>query len=157
MRVGSNLPKRPYVEIERQSWTPGKTTGNALKEGAFTWTFDGQPCGLTFPDLTEAQVRTAANFVTTYPTAYNVAHVENVRIVSLVPTSPETTQLTSEWLFSPATTKQAEFNPVQFAKFSGIVLEQDAKAAEMNQRGLRSPRFKAGRMIPQEFNIHRFY
>ena len=157
MRVGSNLPKRPYVEIERQSWTPGKTTGNALKEGAFTWTFDGQPCGLTFPDLTEAQVRTAANFVTTYPIAYIVAHVDDIWIISLVQTSPETTQLTAEWLFSPATTKRERFDPAQFAKFSGIVLEQDAKAAEMNQRGLRSPRFKTGRLMPQEFNIHRFY
>ncbi len=144
-------------ETERQDWSPGKTTGNALKEGALTWTLDGQPCGPIFPDLTEVQIKTAANFVTIYPTAYIVAHVDYVRIVSLVPTSPETTQLTAEWLFSPAAMKQTEFDPSEVAAFASIVLEQDAEAAEMNQRGLRSPRFEAGRLMPQEFYIHHFH
>ncbi|NDH24988.1 MAG: aromatic ring-hydroxylating dioxygenase subunit alpha, partial [Rhodobacteraceae bacterium] len=31
------------------------------------------------------------------------------------------------------------------------------EAAEMNQRGLRSPRFDAGRLMPQEFYIHNFH
>ena len=144
-------------ESERQDWSPRKTPGNALKEGAVTWTFDGQPCGPIFPDLTKAQIKKAANFVTIYPSTYIVAHVDYVRIVSLVPTSPETTQLTAEWLFSPATMKQIEFDPSEVAAFASIVLEQDAEAAEMNQRGLRSPRFEAGRLMPQEFYIHNFH
>jgi Rieske 2Fe-2S family protein len=37
------------------------------------------------------------------------------------------------------------------------VLLQDGEAAEMNQRGLRSPKFKRGRLMPQEFEIHRFH
>lgn len=144
-------------ETERKSWAPGKTNANALKAGAHTWTFDGQPCGPTFPNLTKAQLKAAANFVTTYPTAYIVAHVDHVRIVSLVPTSPEKTQLTAEWLFSPTTMTQKGFDPANVADFAAIVLEQDADAAEMNQRGLRSPRFEAGRLMPQEFYIHHFH
>ena len=144
-------------ETERQDWSPRNTTGNALKEGAVTWTLDGQPCGPILPDLNEVQIKKAVNFVTIYPTAYIVAHIDYFWIVSLVPTSPETTQLTAEWLFSPATIKQTEFDPSEVAAFAGIVLEQDAEAAEMNQRGLRSPRFEAGRLMPQEFYIHNFH
>ena len=84
-----------------------------------------QPCGPIFPDLTEVQIKTAANFVTIYPTVYIVAHVDYVRIVSLVPTSPETTQLTAEAL-CPAAMKQTEFDPSEVAAFASIVLEQDA-------------------------------
>jgi Rieske 2Fe-2S family protein len=36
------------------------------------------------------------------------------------------------------------------------VIEQDGAASEMNQRGLRSSAFKAGRLMPQEFDVHRF-
>ena len=34
-------------ESERQDWSPRKTPGNALKEGAVTWTFDGSLAGLS--------------------------------------------------------------------------------------------------------------
>ena len=144
-------------ETERKSWSPGMISGNALKEGASTWTLDGQACGPIFPNLTEAQRKAAANFATIYPTAYIVAHVDHVRIVSLVPTGSDTTQLTAEWLFSPTTMNQKAFDPAQVAAFASIVLEQDAEAAEMNQRGLRSPLFEAGRLMPQEFYIYRFH
>ena len=52
---------------------------------------------------------------------------------------------------------QKGFDPAHTAEFAAIVLEQDAEAAEMNQRGLRSPRFEAGRLMPQEFYIHHFH
>ena len=134
-----------------------RSTGHALKKGAVTWTLDGQPCGPAFPNLTEAERKTAANFVTIYPTAFIVAHVDYARVVSLVPTGPETTRLTAEWLFSPVTLAQKGFDPAKVAAFAAIVLEQDAEAAEMNQRGLKSPRYGAGRLMPQEFDIHRFH
>jgi len=53
--------------------------------------------------------------------------------------------------------KQTDFDPSEVAAFASIVLEQDGEAAEMNQRGLRSPRFDAGRLMPQEFYIHNFH
>jgi Rieske 2Fe-2S family protein len=36
------------------------------------------------------------------------------------------------------------------------VLTQDGAACEMNQRGLRNPRFAQGTLMPQEFDVHRF-
>ena len=37
-----------------------------------------------------------------------------------------------------------------------MVMKQDGAASEMNQRGLRSPSFVAARLMPEEYEIHRF-
>jgi glycine betaine catabolism A len=36
------------------------------------------------------------------------------------------------------------------------VLAQDGAAAEMNQRGIASPAFVRGRLMPEEYEVHRF-
>ena len=37
------------------------------------------------------------------------------------------------------------------------VVDEDARACEMNQRGLVSDRFRAGTLMPQEFEIAYFH
>jgi Rieske 2Fe-2S family protein len=128
-----------------------------LKPGAVTWTPDGQPCGPTFSTLTDQQKAAGYTFVTLYPTMYIVAHVDHVRAVRLDPTGPETTRLTAEWLFPPETLAQPGFDAAAIAAFALTVMEEDGQAAEMNQRGLRSPAFASATLMPQEFDIHRFH
>ena len=41
--------------------------------------------------------------------------------------------------------------------FAKMVIAQDGEAAEMNQRGMRSPAFRAARLMPEEYEIHRFH
>jgi Rieske 2Fe-2S family protein len=43
------------------------------------------------------------------------------------------------------------------AEFAKIVLTQDGAACEMNQRGLASPAYERGRLMPEEYEIHRFH
>ncbi len=152
------------VPIYRQGvMSPEETTGwqapapGNLKPGAQTWTMDGQPCGPTFPGLTPAQRQAGYTFVTFYPTMYVVAHVDYVRAVRLEPTGPETTRLTAEWLFPPETLAQPGFDAAAVAAFATLVLDQDGAAAEMNQRGLRSPAYAGATLMPQEFDIARFH
>ncbi len=137
----------------------GAVHGNrsTLKDGAETWSLDGRTCGPAFEGLTEAQRATAANFVTVYPTAFFVAHVDYARVVTITPTGPESMRLTAEWLFTPETMGQQGFDPAKVAAFATIVLEQDGAAAEMNQRGMRSPAYQHGRLMPQEFDLHHFH
>ncbi|WP_373356433.1 aromatic ring-hydroxylating dioxygenase subunit alpha [Pseudoroseicyclus sp. CXY001] len=129
----------------------------ALKEGAMTWTEDGQPCGPPFPGLTEAERAEGHRFVTIWPSAYVVAHVDYVRLVRLEPLSPTETRLTAEWLFPEETLAQPGFDASAVARFATQVLNEDAAACEMNQRGLASPAFAAGRLMPQEYEIHAFH
>jgi Rieske 2Fe-2S family protein len=142
---------------EAADWTPDAPTQPNLKPGAQSWTMTGAPCGPEFPGLTADQRAAGYTFVTLYPTAYIVAHVDYVRCVRLEPLGPEQTRLTAEWYFAPETLSQPGFDAAEVAAFAKIVLDQDGDAAEMNQRGLRSPSFERGRLMPQEFDIHRFH
>jgi len=142
---------------EAADWTPDNPVPSPLKAGAVTWTADGQPCGPVFPDLTTEERERGFTFVTLYPTMYIVAHVDHVRAVRLEPTGPETTQLTAEWYFPSGTLAQPGFDAAGVAAFAALVMDQDGAAAEMNQRGLRSPAYSRGRLMPQEFDIHRFH
>ena len=132
-------------------------TGTRLKAGAQTWTLSGAPCGPVFDGLTDRQRLVGANFATIWPTGYVVAHVDYVRAVWLEPVSATQTRLVAEWYFSPETLAQPGFSAAGVASFASLVLDQDGDAAEMNQRGLASPAFSRGRLMPQEYEIHRFH
>lgn len=63
----------------------------------------------------------------------------------------------AEWYFTPETLAQPGFDAAKVAAFAKIVIEQDGAASEMNQRGMHSPAFKAARLMPEEYEIHRFH
>jgi Rieske 2Fe-2S family protein len=57
---------------EAPDWVPEAAPVPALAPGAVSWTPDGAACGPEFPNLTEAERRAGATFVTLYPGAYIV-------------------------------------------------------------------------------------
>jgi Rieske 2Fe-2S family protein len=142
---------------EASDWTPETAPVAALKPGARSWTVSGAPCGPEFPGLTEAERATAHNFVTLYPAMFVVAHVDYVRSVTLTPLDAGRTRLRAQWLFAPETLAQPGFDFASVTDFATTVLMQDGAACEMNQRGLGSSRFRQGRLMPQEFDIHGFH
>jgi glycine betaine catabolism A len=148
---------RGYMaENEAPGWTPEHDPAPALRQGGRTWSMNGLPCGPEFPDLTEAEREAGQLFVTLLPTMFVVAHVDYVRAVSLRPLGPEKTELRAEWLFPPETLAQPDFDLGNVVDFATLVMTQDGKACEMNQRGLRSSRFTEGVLMPQEFDVFRF-
>ena len=144
-------------EPEDRAWTPDSPSAPALKEGARSWTVDGQPCGPEFEGLTDAERAIAHTFVTTYPTMYVIAHVDYVRAVTVTPLAPEETLVRAEWLFLPETLAAHGFDLENVTRFASTVIAEDGAACEMNQRGLRSSRHETGRLMPEEFDIHRFH
>ena len=142
---------------EALGWTPDQPRLPNLKPGADSWTASGRPCGPVFDRLTEAERRVGYTFITLWPSVYIVAHVDYVRAVRLEPISPERTRLIAEWYFPQATLDQPGFDAAEVADFARLVMAQDGDAAEMNQRGLRSPAYTKGRLMPEEYEIHRFH
>ncbi len=142
---------------EALGWTPEQTPQRNLKPGAETWTMSGKPCGPAFATLGAAERQAGYTFITLWPSLYVVAHLDYVRAVRLEALAPERTRLTAEWYFSSETLAQPGFDAAEVASFAKIVLAQDGAAAEMNQRGLRSPAFTRGRLMPEEYEIHRFH
>jgi len=144
-------------QSEALGWTPDDPSRPNLRQGAETWTADGAPCGPGFPGLTDAERQAGYSFVTLWPSAYIVAHVDYVRSVRIVPMGPEQTRLIAEWHFPRETLAQPGFDAEKVAAFAKLVIEQDGAASEMNHRGMRSPVFKAARLMPEEYEIHRFH
>ncbi len=140
-----------------ESQTPLDPSTRNLASGAQSWTMSGQPCGPVFPDLTPAESAEGHRFVTLYPSAFVVAHVDYIRIVGLHAVSPDETILTAEWLFHPDTLARPDFDLAHVTGFARTVMEQDAATYEMNQRGLRSPAYTCGTLMPQEFDVHQFH
>lgn len=129
----------------------------ALRDGAQSWTPDGRPCGPEFPGLTPAERAEGHRFVTIWPSVFVVAHVDYVRSVRVTPLSPTATRLDVDWLFPDATLAQPGFDPARVAAFATQVLEEDGAACELNQRGLLSPAWDGGHLMPQEYEIARFH
>lgn len=142
---------------EAVDWTPSDGPARNLRPGAESWTPDGGACGPVFPGLTIAEREAGYAFLTLWPSAYVVAHVDHVRSVRLVPLSPAETRLIAEWHFPPETLDQPGFDAAEIASFARTVLDQDAMASEMNQRGMASPAFTRARLMPEEYEIHRFH
>lgn len=142
---------------EALGWTPDDPVRPNLRPGAQSWTMDGAPCGPVFAGLTEAERDAGYSFVTLWPSSYVVAHVDHVRSVRILPMGPDRTRLIAEWHFPPETLAQPGFDAAAVADFARIVMRQDGAASEMNQRGMASPAFTAARLMPEEYEIHRFH
>jgi glycine betaine catabolism A len=142
---------------ERPGWTPDAPEAPRLKTGAETWTMTGQPVAPAFPGLTEAERQAGYTFVTLWPSMLVVAHVDYVRSVRLEPLGPDRTRLVAEWHFAPETLAQPGFDAASVADFAKLVLTQDGDACEMNQRGITSPAYLRGRLMPEEYEIRRFH
>jgi Rieske 2Fe-2S family protein len=143
----------PDWEATAESPEPGLAGG--LREGAETWSMDGQAQGV-LPGLGPDEQASGQRYCTLLPSAYIAAHVDYVRIVRILPLTPETMELSAEWLFHPALTARPGFDKARITDFATIVLEQDGAAAEMNQRGLRSAAFGRGVLMQEEYEVFLF-
>lgn len=126
-----------------------------LRKGAETWSMDGMARdelpGLTGEDRTSGQ-----RYATLLPSTFIAAHVDYVRIVRLMPLTPETTELTAEWLFQPDLLERADFDLARITDFATLVMEQDGLACELNQRGLKAAPFERGVLMQEEYEVFLF-
>lgn len=127
-----------------------------LKQGAETWSMDGAAQGPGFPDLSDEERVRGQSYMTSMPSGFIVAHVDYVRTVRLRPLGPERTELVAQWLFPPAALADPSFDMAKVVDFATIVMDQDAYACELNQRGLRSERHEVGVLMAEEYYVHQF-
>jgi Rieske 2Fe-2S family protein len=132
-----------------------KLTGG-MREGAQTWTFDGQPVGKPFDGLTESEQKTGYHYVVNQPSVFIAAHIDYVRIVRLLPLGVDQTELHIEWLFSEETLADKTIDIEKAAGFAKLVMQQDAFVSELNQKGLRSIAHKKGVLMPEEYDVYNF-
>ena len=128
-----------------------------LRQGAATWSRDGRSSVKGFANLSEADRRSGAVYVTILPTMFIVAHVDYVRTVQLRPLAPERTELSVEYLVSPETLADPRFDLASIVEFTGEVLAEDAHVSELNQQGLRALPHERGVLMPEEYALRNFH
>lgn len=142
-------------EWERHADNDAPEFSGGLRDGAETWSRDGHVHSAAFAALTAAERAAGQTYATSLPSMFIVGHVDYVRVVRLAPLGPEQTELTAEWLFSPEALAATDIDNI--VAFGTQVLEEDAGICEVNQKGLRSIRHRAGLLMPEEYDLHRFH
>jgi len=146
---------------DNPDWVPPEAgdvnTEPRLARGAQTWSMDGETVAPEFPALTPAQRRAGHTYAVSMPSCYFVGHIDYARMVHMLPLGPETTRLEVHWLFNAQTLAQDEINVEKIIALGNLVVEQDARACELNQRGLHSRRHSSGVLVPQEYSISNFH
>jgi Rieske 2Fe-2S family protein len=129
-----------------------------LAPGAVTWSLDGQTELPELPGLDDADRERGQSFGVVVPSMFTCAHIDYVRSVRALPVSPEETRLVVEWLFSSDVLERGDPGVLERTTALGaLVVEQDARACELNQRGLRCLRHEQGVLVPQEYQVHEFH
>ena len=128
-----------------------------LRAGAVTWTRDGRSTVAGFANLPEADRKAGHVYVTILPTMFVVAHVDYVRTVQLRPLGPERTELSVEFLVSPETLSDPNFDLKAIVEFTSEVMLEDAAVSELNQQGLHSLAHERGVLMPEEYALKAFH
>ena len=128
-----------------------------LRAGAATWSMDGNLTGAAFPELSEEDRRAGAIYMTGLPSMFIVGHADYVRVVRLRPLEPEQTELRVEYLFSPQTLADPNFDMRNIVEFTNLVMTEDAEVCELNQRGLHAAPHLRGVVMPEEYVIRQFH
>ena len=71
----------------------------------------------------------------------------------LLPQGAEQNEIEVEWLFHPQTLARADFDMADVTEFAILVLQQDARASDLNQQGTRARPFERGVLMPEEHYV----
>lgn len=128
-----------------------------LREGAVTWSTDGQASPVAIDKLGENERRAGQTYLVSLPSMFIVGHVDYMRIVRLRPLGPEETELTAEWLFPTEAIGNPDVDMDNILDFAKTVMEEDAWACELNQKGLHCRSHEAGVLMPEEYVLRDFH
>ncbi len=131
--------------------------GGGLRAGAESWTMDGKPVGVPFPNISDEDRKAGHIYLTQVPSVFIVAHTDYVRVVRLLPLGPELTDMSIEFLFLPETLEDPQRDIMKAVEFTDIVMSEDAQVCEINQRGLHALPHRAGVLMPEEYVIRQFH
>ena len=125
--------------------------------GLTTWTLDGRSTLPLIEGPSAADREPGVVFASFTASFFIVAHPDYVRSVRILPRGPERVELTVDWLLAPGV---AEAHPQELERLYALgrlVVAQDGRVCELNQRGLKSRRHREGVLMPQEHALKEFH
>ena len=134
---------------------------NGIKRGIGankeTWTMDGKIKLPLIPGPTKKEYDRGMIYSSFTASMYIVGHPDYVRSVRICPTGPETTDLVIDWLLMPNTKEKYPNETEEMLELGRLVVEQDGRACELNQKGLRNKAHSEGVLVAQEYWIWEFH
>ena len=91
-----------------------------------------------------------------FPNALISLHPDYVMLHTLWPQAPGQTHVTCEWFFEPATMAREDFDPSDAIGFWDMVNKQDWYVCELQQKGIATRNYTAGRYSAEEVDVHAF-
>ena len=147
-RDAADWPSHEHEQLPKYS--------GGLREGATSWSHSGNACDEPFAGLSAEEIERGQSYFVSLPSVYIAAHVDYMRTVRVLPLGPEQTEIEVEWLFRPETLARDDFNLADITEFAILVMQQDADASELNQKGLHSKAFKQGVLMPEDHHVKGF-
>jgi glycine betaine catabolism A len=146
------VPLYRQGEVEEEGQSP---LGNSMGEGLTSFTRTGRSSLPPLPGLDERDLHTFYGAYV-FPNLILNYHSETVNAVTLHPAGPETTLVSSEFLFHPETIAAESFDPSEVVDFRDLVARQDWFVCERAQRGIRSRFYEHGIYPRQERSVAAF-
>jgi Rieske 2Fe-2S family protein len=141
--------------IGEGAWCGGSMT---LREDATTMALEDAGHTANRPPidgLTAEQANTVLYFAL-FPNALVSLHPDYVMLHTLWPQAPGHTHVTCEWFFEPATMARDDFDPSDAIGFWDMVNKQDWYVCELQQKGVGTRNYTAGRYSGEEVDVHAF-
>jgi len=151
------VSKKDESEWEKHQDDADPKFSGGLKNGAKSWTTDGQLQGIQFPGLSTNEIQVGYTYLQSLPSVFIAAHSDYVRTVSLLPDGPEAISLRADWLLAKESLGLEQFDLSKIVDFGVEILKEDAEVCELNQRGVKSLSHKQGVLMPQEYDVVNFH
>jgi Rieske 2Fe-2S family protein len=129
--------------------------GSRMSEGATTFTRSGRSSLPGLPGLSDEDRRTYYGSVA-FPNLVLNFHSDHVMTYLLEALTPTRTRVVSEFLFTPETIADANFDPSEVVEFWDRIGVQDWEVCERAQRGVMSRSFQFGIYPPQDHFVYDF-
>lgn len=147
-----------YADIP--GWQPEGATDDGrprVGPGLSTWSMDGKSCLPEIAGLDDADRSAGMAFASFPASVFVVAHPDYVRSVRVLPKGPESVELVIDWLLMPGVIETHADQLERLLELGRLVVQQDGRACELNQQGLKSRRHEHGVLMPQEYLVGEFH
>lgn len=149
-----------FDDADLPGWKPrfeGDRGFGRVADGASTWTMDGKTASPDLKGLSEEEREIGVVFSSVNGSMYVVGHPDYVRSVRIVPQGPEQIELVVDWMLPEDFGEVSDDLIEHITGLAKLVIRQDGEACELNQQGLKSPRFEQGVLVPQEYPLWDFH
>jgi len=153
---GKALVEGDSEALENHKSNPGNLPKTGFRPGAVTWSMDGKSNIPQFANLTEEDLADGVQYYKMNPGFIIEALRDFVSIIRIVPLATEKTEVISELLFHPSAPDNHKDDIKSICDFNNLVMEQDCRICEANQKGMHSNRFEHGVLVPQEYGVLEF-